>query len=81
MKFLCFDIETTGLDAKRDEVTMICTEDLVTAERKSYKFGEAMGDDVSAVKALVSQVIKDFDEADGLCAFNGIRFDLPLEDL
>ena len=77
MKFLCFDIETTGLDAKRDEVTMICTEDLVTAERKSYKFGEAMGDDVSAVKALVSQVIKDFDEADGLCAFNGIRFDLP----
>lgn len=39
MKFLCFDIETTGLDATRDEVTMICTKDLATSEQKSYNFG------------------------------------------
>lgn len=76
MKFLCFDIETTGLDAMRDDVTMICTEDLETGERKTYNFGKVCGEDAS-VKALVSQVIKDLDEADGLCAFNGVRFDLP----
>jgi DNA polymerase III alpha subunit (gram-positive type) len=76
MKFLCFDIETTGLDAMRDDVTMICTEDLETGERKSYNFGKVTGEDAS-VRALVSQVIKDLDEADGLCAFNGVRFDLP----
>jgi DNA polymerase III alpha subunit (gram-positive type) len=76
MKFLCFDIETTGLDATRDEVTMICTEDLATGERKSYNFGVLSRQDKSA-DALVAQVVADFDEADALCAFNGIRFDLP----
>jgi hypothetical protein len=76
MKFLSFDIETTGLDAARDEVTMICTQDLATSERKSYNFGVLSAEDVSSA-ALVQQVIKDFDEADCLCAFNGVRFDLP----
>lgn len=76
MKFLCFDIETTGLDATRDEVTMICTQDLATSEKKSYNFGILSVQELSA-SALVQQVIKDFDEADCLCAFNGIRFDLP----
>ena len=76
MKFLCFDIETTGLDATRDEVTMICTEDLATGERKSYNFGVLSRQDMPA-DALVAQVVADFDEADALCAFNGIRFDLP----
>jgi DNA polymerase III epsilon subunit-like protein len=76
MKFLCFDIETTGLDATRDEVTMICSEDIATGERKSYNFGVLSRQDVPA-EALVAQVVADFDEADALCAFNGIRFDLP----
>jgi len=76
MKFLCFDIETTGLDATRDEVTMVCTKDLATSEQKSYNFGVLSSQDTSAT-ALVQQVIKDFDEADCLCAFNGIRFDFP----
>ena len=76
MKFLCFDIETTGLDATRDEVTMICTQDLSTSEQKSYNFGLLSLQDTSAT-ALVQEVIKDFDEADCLCAFNGIRFDFP----
>lgn len=76
MKFLCFDIETTGLDATRDEVTMICTQDLTTSDQKSYNFGILSSQEVSA-DALVKQLIKDFDEAQCLCAFNGIRFDLP----
>jgi DNA polymerase III epsilon subunit-like protein len=76
MKLLCFDIETTGLDAARDEVTMICTQDVRMGARKSYNFGVLSHKDESSA-ALLSQVIDDFEQADGLCAFNGIRFDLP----
>ena len=76
MKLLCFDIETTGLDAMRDEVTMICVQDLETGERTSYNFGCLNMEDVSAT-ALVEQVVQQFDAADYLCAYNGIRFDLP----
>jgi uncharacterized protein YprB with RNaseH-like and TPR domain len=76
MKFLCFDIETTGLDALRDEITMICSQDLMTGTRTSYNFGLPSSQDES-VDALIQQLVKDFDEADCLCAFNGIRFDLP----
>jgi DNA polymerase III epsilon subunit-like protein len=76
MKLLCFDIETTGLDAMRDEVTMICLQDLVTGERTSYNFGLLSLEDTPSA-ALVEQVVQRFEEADYLCAFNGIRFDLP----
>ena len=76
MKLLCFDIETTGLDALRDEVTMICLQDLVTGERTSYNFGLLSMQDVPST-ALVEQVVQQFESADYLCAFNGIRFDLP----
>ena len=76
MKFLCFDIETTGLDASRDEVTMICSQDLHTGTRRSYNFGLPSSLDEPA-DDLLKQLVKEFDEADCLCAFNGIRFDLP----
>ena len=76
MKLLCFDIETTGLDAMRDEVTMICLQDLVTGERTSYNCGLLSLEDTPST-ALVEQVVQWFEEVDYLCAFNGIRFDLP----
>jgi len=76
MLLLCFDIETTGLDGSRDEVTMICSQDLETGERKSYNFGLLSSEDQPA-DALVEELTKHFDAADYLCAFNGIRFDLP----
>ena len=76
MVLLCFDIETTGLDGSRDEVTMICTQDVETGERKSYNFGLLSSDDQPA-EALVQELVKHLDAADCLCAFNGIRFDLP----
>ena len=76
MKLLCFDIETTGLDAARDEVTMICTQDVQTGTRKSYNFGVLSHNDEPSAE-LVCAVIDDFEQADCLCAFNGIRFDLP----
>jgi DNA polymerase III epsilon subunit-like protein len=76
MKLLCFDIETTGLDALRDEVTMICVQDLETGDRTSYNFGLLSMKDAPAT-ALLEQVVEHFEAADYLCAFNGIRFDLP----
>ncbi len=76
MKILCFDIETTGLDATRDEVTMICTQDVQTGERKSYNFGVLSHNDEPSA-ALVAEVTEHFEQADCLYAFNGIRFDLP----
>ena len=76
MTILCFDIETTGLDAARDEVTMICTQDLSTGARMSYNFG-VLSHNEQSFAPLLATVIEDFDKADCLCAFNGIRFDLP----
>jgi DNA polymerase III alpha subunit (gram-positive type) len=76
MNILCFDIETTGLDAARDEVTMICTQDVRTGARRSFNFGELSHSDEPSA-ALVAEVVEHFEQADCLCAFNGIRFDLP----
>ena len=76
MNLLCFDIETTGLDAARDEVTMICTQDVRTGTRKSYNFGVLSHTDEPSADLLCA-LIEDFEKTDCLCAFNGIRFDLP----
>jgi DNA polymerase III epsilon subunit-like protein len=76
MNVLCFDIETTGLDAGRDEVTMICTQDVRTGARMSYNFGILSHNDEPSA-ALLRDVVQHFEQADCLCAFNGIRFDLP----
>ncbi len=76
MQCLCFDIETTGLDAARDDVTMVCCEDVATGERTTYNFGILCKRNESCDKLLQS-LIRQFDEATCLCAFNGIRFDLP----
>jgi DNA polymerase III alpha subunit (gram-positive type) len=76
MQCLCFDIETTGLDAARDDVTMVCCEDVATGERTTYNFGILCKRNESCDKLLES-LIRQFDEATCLCAFNGIRFDLP----
>ena len=35
---LAFDIETTGLDPRNSVVTVVCTEDYFTGERKAYEF-------------------------------------------
>jgi DNA polymerase III alpha subunit (gram-positive type) len=76
MNVFCFDIETTGLDAARDEVTMICTQDVQTGARKSYNFDVLSHNDESSA-ALLCEVVQQFEQVDSLCAFNGIHFDLP----
>ena len=63
---LAFDIETTGLDPEVCEVTCACAYDGRGVER-GFVFPR---DDPEGFLALL-------DEAPRLCAFNGVRFDLP----
>lgn len=74
---LVLDIETTGLDPEKHEVTVVCTEDFNTGQKKTYNFARLEMDDDIGRNALLRMLILDFDEAQYLCAFNGIRFDLP----
>jgi hypothetical protein len=73
MAMVAFDIETTGLDPLRHRMTAaslfngrgLC---------KSYVFkGENMEED----RVLAEEFMAHLDEAPKLCAFNGIRFDIP----
>lgn len=35
---LAFDIETMGLKAGRDDITIVCTEDFFTGQKIAYEF-------------------------------------------
>lgn len=72
---LAFDIETTGLDANRNRVTVVCTQDFCTGKRVAYEFARCDG--VEDHEQLVKEMVSAFDAASSLCAFNGIRFDIP----
>ena len=65
---LAFDIETTGLDAETCEVTCACAYDPDRGVERSFVFSQ--GDSPEEFTRLL-------DEAPLLCAFNGVRFDLP----
>jgi len=69
-----FDIETTGL-TDEDKVTVVCTEHYETSTRKVFNFARTVTDEERAV--LRRDLMLDFDSATGLCAYNGVRFDLP----
>jgi hypothetical protein len=71
---LVFDIETTGLN-KSDRVTVICTEEFESGKTRVYNFGTAASD--ADRRALIAALESDFDAATSLCAYNGVRFDLP----
>jgi uncharacterized protein YprB with RNaseH-like and TPR domain len=63
---LCFDIETTGLDADRDEVTM------VGFHRDGDTETLVRGDDLTA-----GALRERFADASLLVSFNGAQFDVP----
>ena len=73
MKMLAFDIETTGLDPKDSIVTVVCTEDVWSGEKKAYEFARYAEDKES----ILQELIRDFETCDALAAFNGVRFDIP----
>ena len=65
---LAFDIETTGLEAEFCDVTCACAYDPDRGVERSFVF--ALGDSPGEFMSLL-------DEAPLLCAFNGVRFDIP----
>ena len=74
---LAFDIETTGLDPASSVVTVVCTEDFRTGERRAYEFGRVRAGEPQGEARLREELICAFDAAESLCAFNGVRFDIP----
>jgi hypothetical protein len=83
-RMLAFDIETTGLDMARDRITCACAYDACGTERafifmpegsrrtdhpRDYGFDGGWGDPEEFMALL--------DDAPRLCAFNGVRFDVP----
>lgn len=65
-EMLAFDIETTGLDPLSCEITCACA--WGDAVRATFIF--PTGDDPEEFMRLL-------DEADRLCCFNGVQFDIP----
>ena len=76
-EMLAFDIETQGLDARRHAVTVVSTEDFRTGARRNYEFARVRKEDPASLPALLDEMVQHFEEATSLCAFNGVRFDLP----
>lgn len=70
---LAFDIETTGLDFDRHSITIVCTEDLITGKKHNYQFARYP----EKYAELRAELIQAFNQAPSLCAFNGVRFDIP----
>ena len=67
---LAVDIETTGLDPRVDDVTCACVYDAEGGVARSFVF---MRDGPGAREEFLALL----DTAPRLCAFNGVRFDLP----
>lgn len=74
---LAFDIETLGLDPRYHDVTCICAEDFHTGQRYAFEYARVRKEDPEKLAGLTAALIELLDEASSLCAFNGIRFDLP----
>jgi hypothetical protein len=77
LNMLAFDIETTGLCPQTAKVTVVCTEDFFTGEKKAYEFARISKHEPHNLKLLITEMVNAFDDAESLCAFNGVRFDLP----
>ena len=62
--------------AKKNEVTVVFTQNFHTDERKSYEFKRIKTNNPHDLYNLREELIKDFDNAEVLCAFNvyGLTF-------
>jgi len=76
-KMLVFDIETMGLDARKHAVTVVSTEDFASGARVNYEFARVRAESPHLIPALLEEMVQAFEEATSLCAFNGVRFDIP----
>ena len=63
---LTFDIETTGLDPAISVVTVVCTKDFRTGERRAYEFGRVRAGEPQSEALLRDELIQAFDAAKSL---------------
>jgi len=66
-----------GLDPALKLVTVMCTEDFYTGEKIAYEFAWLRAEDPGRIAATTAVMVAAFDGARSLCAFNGVRFDIP----
>lgn len=71
---LAFDIETTGLDMYKSSITCICIYDPEIQKEKSYHFTIGTPQEI---QDKAEDFMKELDQAESLCTFNGIQFDIP----
>ncbi|EKX35185.1 hypothetical protein GUITHDRAFT_118627 [Guillardia theta CCMP2712] len=71
---LAFDIETTGLNFYKDSITCICIYDPAIGKEKSFHF--TVGD-FKEKRERAEEFMRELDDADQICTFNGIQFDIP----
>ena len=70
---LAFDIETEGLDSRFDEITVASIYDAAKGISRTFNFAT----DQSPDQKERTDFIRALNEADALCCFNGVRFDIP----
>lgn len=68
-RMLAFDLETTGLDPQKDQITCAAVYDPDADIERVFMFAAGARDDPEEFMLLL-------DQADRLCAFNGASFDL-----
>lgn len=70
---LAFDIETEGLDSRFDKITVASIYDAESGISRTFNFIA----DKSPDQKERNDFVRALDEADMLCSFNGVRFDIP----
>lgn len=72
---LSFDIETTGLDPRRDRITCVSiyTEGVEGKSRSFLFVGQTAEDEARNRRELLDEL----DAAPKICCFNGVQFDIP----
>lgn len=70
---LAFDIETEGLDPLQHRIIVASVYDPDRNIQRTFNFMA----DPAMYESERQELIRHLDEADSLCSFNGVRFDLP----
>jgi hypothetical protein len=74
---IIFDIETTGLDFERDDITVVSCYDSVSGEYHDFSFFEVRKTGTTGdYDTLCKKMTVLFDNADSIAAYNGVRFDI-----
>ena len=59
---LAFDIETMGLKAGRDDITIVCTEDFFTGQKIAYEFRKLkIAGDIDGYEKAKRNMLEAFD--------------------